>query len=280
MAIGKLGRRAKQTGGDQLKEVLLSGGNTSGRVVRIGDTVRRQMTESSDTVHGLLLHLERVGFSDCPRFLGIDEESREVLSYIDGNLEVPKTLWDSGETLVASAHLLRSLHDATASYVATGTENWALIHPDEGRHEVICHNDFAPYNFVFDGAVPVAVVDFDLAGPGPRLWDVAYAAYWMTPLSFQANDLKSRSETDVQDGCRRLRLFCSSYGIPADLDLLDAVNAVLTHMGDARAARSILGDDVAAALERDGHFDHWRCEAAAFERHKTTLEAVLDQTRD
>ena len=260
-------------------EIPLSGGNTNSSVVRSGDTVRRTMTDASETIHRLLRHLEAAGFSACPRFLGIDDKNREILSYVVGASTIPDALWDSDVPLMQTAHLLRRLHDATVGFVADGGERWAFRHPDTTRHEVICHNDFAPYNFVFDGAVPVAVIDFDLAGPGPRLWDVAYAAYWMTPLAFHAADLKSRSDADVRDGCHRLRLFCSAYGISADTDLLETVSAVLTHMGDAQAAGSILGERVAAALERDGHFDHWRREYEAFERHKSTLEAVLDRSR-
>ena len=69
-----------------------------------------------------------------------------------------------------------------------------------------------------------AVIDFDLAGPGPRLWDVAYAAYWMTPLSFHADRHGGAyAQADFADGSRRLKLFCAGYGIPADRALLETV---------------------------------------------------------
>ena len=39
--------------------------------------------------------------------------------------------------------------------------------------EVICHNDFAPDNMVFDGRRRlVGVIDGDTASPGPRVWDL------------------------------------------------------------------------------------------------------------
>ncbi len=51
--------------------------------------------------------------------------------------------------------------------------------------EVICHNDFATYNIIFNHEKPVGIIDFDLAfaAPGPRLWDMAYTLYTCVPLS-------------------------------------------------------------------------------------------------
>ena len=102
----------------------------------------------------------------------------------------------------------------------------------------------------------------------------------MTPLAFHATDLKSRAEADVDAGCWRLRLFCRTYGVEADTELLDMVKAVLTHMGDAKAAGSILGEAVAGVLALDGYFDHWRRERAAFAGYKRTLELVLAGSGD
>lgn len=35
--------------------------------------------------------------------------------------------------------------------------------------QVICHNDFGPYNMVFDQEHLVGAIDFDTASPGPRM---------------------------------------------------------------------------------------------------------------
>ena len=111
----------------------------------------------------------------APRYLGMDDRGREVLTYIAGH--VP---WSAGEpakvsspdTLRAVGRLIRVLHDLTA-----GT---ALA----GDREVVCHNDLSPKNTLYRGegsdARPVAFFDWDLAAPGERIADVAHAC-WQYP---------------------------------------------------------------------------------------------------
>lgn len=208
-------------------EIALDGGNVNAGVVRVGDTVRRNLSRSSPTVHRLLLHIAAKGFKGSPRFLGIDDQKREILSYFDGEVGVHPCIWEEDDTLVADAELLRLYHDATEDFPASESDDWTFSYPDRRRHEVICHNDFAPYNFVFRARIPYAVIDFDLAGPGPRLRDVAYAAYWMTPIAFSAPDMKPYAEADVGKGSERLKRFCAHYGVPADQALLDMLMEVL-----------------------------------------------------
>lgn len=256
-------------------EIALDGGNVNTGVVRVGDTVRRRMSPSSPTVHRLLLHLEEKGFEGSPRFLGTDDEKREILSYFSGDVGVRPCIWRGDDALVAAAALLRRYHDATEDFSAKASDEWTFTHPDRRRHEVICHNDFAPYNFVFRACVPYAVIDFDVAGPGPRHRDVAYAAYWMAPLAFSAPEMKPYTEADVANGSRRLKKFCSQYGIPADRALLDMVMEVLVDMGDEVRVRTGLGAQTADRLRLGGHFGHWRREAAAFALNRAKIERAL-----
>lgn len=53
-------------------------------VVRVGDTVRRQPGERAGFVHELLRHFEAQEWPGAPRFLGIDDDGREMLSYVAG----------------------------------------------------------------------------------------------------------------------------------------------------------------------------------------------------
>ena len=258
---------------DDDNEQVLSGGNIN-TVVKIGETVRRPVNAHSRTIHELLLHLEarRV---PAPRFLGIDEQGREILSFIDGETEFPRGMWDGEDGLIASAELLRQFHDATLDFVPSEPDNWAFTYPDANRRDVICHNDFAPYNMVFHGDLPVAVLDFDLCGPGPRVRDLAYLAYWMTPLSFGSGELRVRSEKEVSSGSPRLIRLCESYGGVDPKDLLPMVSEVLHHMSDKLAATKMVGPEAANRLEEGGHFGHWAREANAFIERLASLKCAL-----
>ena len=71
-------------------------------------------------MHGLLRHLEARGFDGAPRYLGVDDRGREILTFIDGEVgayPLPAYMW-SDEVLAGAARLLRSLHDAALDYVA------------------------------------------------------------------------------------------------------------------------------------------------------------------
>lgn len=260
-------------------EIALSGGNVNASVVRIGNTVRRQLTPASATIHQLLLHLAATGFQGSPRFLGIDAQKREIITYIAGETGIPPSIWQHDAPISAAARLLRHYHDATIGFVPTGDAAWAYVYPDATKHEVICHNDFAPYNFIYQGGTPIAVIDFDLAGPGPRLRDVAYAAYWLTPLSFHSNDQIDFAKADVKAGSRRLKLFCAAYGITPSVALLEMIDEVLAFMGDETAMCAVVGPTVAAKLEREGHLAHWQQERASYQAQRGMIAANLEVMR-
>jgi aminoglycoside phosphotransferase (APT) family kinase protein len=162
------------------KSEPLDGGNM-GSVSRLGDTVVRESGEWTPAVHRLLMHLDSAGVRGVPQPRGFAEDGREVLSFVEGvvpSYPMPSWVWTEA-ALDSAAILLRKVHDATEGYDFPGPWRTSVHHPAE----VICHNDFAPYNLVFDGDEVVGVIDWDFASPGPRLWDLAYLAYRMVPLT-------------------------------------------------------------------------------------------------
>jgi Ser/Thr protein kinase RdoA (MazF antagonist) len=177
---------------------LLEGGVN--QILRVGDRVHRPVGPWTPAVHALLRHLASAEFAGAPRVHGI-AASREVLDFVPG--EVPSSEFVGADAVLASVgRLLRAYHDATVSFAAPPDVAWYL--PPREPAEVICHGDVAPYNTVFRDGQPVAFIDFDTAHPGPRVWDVAYAAYRFVPL-----------RSTGADHVRRLGVFCAAYGLDA-----------------------------------------------------------------
>ena len=106
-------------------EIPLIGDGATPGIVRVGDTVRRPVRPFTLAIQDFLAHLHQHGFTGAPVPLGIDEQGREVLSYVDGDVpREPLPAWTAGdEVLVALAKLIRRLHDAASGWVApAGTE--------------------------------------------------------------------------------------------------------------------------------------------------------------
>lgn len=190
--------------------MILKGGNSS-QVVREGDSVLRSTGSWSPFVHRLLQHLTAAGLRESPVFIE-QVGDQERLSFIEGEVgsDPLKQYMQTDAILVEAARLLRRLHDCTQDFVIPPDAVFQL--PVITPHEVICHNDFAPYNCVFRDNHLVGILDFDTAAPGSRLWDIAYAVYRFVPLT---NDAHSRANgwNPVPDRQARLKLFCDAYGL-------------------------------------------------------------------
>lgn len=216
----------------------LAGGNMNA-VQRIGDTVHRQAGPWTPTIHRLLDHLDSNGIDWLPKPLGFDDDGREVLTYVAGtvpNYPMPPWIWDDS-VLVAAVEHLRAFHHATASFATRTSDMWQLA-PHEPR-DVICHNDFAPYNMVFDDRHELTgVIDCDTASPGSRVWDLAYLAYRLVPLTSPTNS--DTPAVDQDERQRRLALLCTTYGhgITTDSVVTTAVERLhdLSAFSDARAS--------------------------------------------
>src|SRR4029079_2156169 len=122
----------------------------------------------------------------------------------------------------------------------------------------ICHNDFAPYNLMFEDGRLTGVIDLDLASPGPRVLDLAYTAYRFVPLPDPANpDAPFPGEPEQR---RRLEALCAAYGDQTPGAVAEAAAAKLREMvafiereaeaGDP-AQQAVLARGDVAIYERD-----------------------------
>jgi aminoglycoside phosphotransferase (APT) family kinase protein len=89
-------------------------------------------------------------------------------------------------------------------------DNWRFQVGAPRSGPVICHNDFGPYNCVYRHGRPVAIIDWDLAAPGPPEWDVAYALWRFVPLYDNAQCSALGWSTAPRGP--RVRAFLDAYG--------------------------------------------------------------------
>jgi Phosphotransferase enzyme family len=240
----------------------LDGGNTGG-AVRVGDTVRRAAGPWTPAVQALLAHLAGKDFAGSPRPLGIDEQGREVLTFVPGETVGSARPWPAWvyaeDTLAQVARWLRGFHRAVADFAPPAGTVWRM----GGQWVpglVVGHNDAAPYNAVWRDGRLAGFIDWDMAGPVAVAWDVAFAAFSWVPL--HARHVVTREGfTDFEGRPRRLQLFLAEYGwtgLTADfLEVVAArIDAHVTSLRDLAArdplfARIVaLGgaDDLEAAL--------------------------------
>lgn len=178
---------------EALEEIPLLGGQLTTGIVRVGETVRRPPKSNAAFVHTLLLWLESQGFGYAPRFLGVDEQGREILSYLEGHVWSGSGSTLPDDLLVQAAQVIRHYHDLTAgSRLAQG-------------QEIVAHHELGPHNTIFQENQLVGLIDWDDAAPGTRVRDLANAVYNYIDVSHWSNQ-------EASEQVRRIRLMCDAYG--------------------------------------------------------------------
>jgi Phosphotransferase enzyme family len=202
-------------------EELLGGGGSS-QVVRRGDLVLRGQRPWSETVVGLLRHLEQRGFPYSPRpaGAGFSSDGREQLVFIHAG-SAPALWSDDGCHQIGV--ILRELHRSAVGYSPrepTWMPWWGRDLP--GSDRLIGHGDVAPWNLLARDGLPVALLDWDTAGPMAGVWDLAQAVWLNAQL--HDDDIAARlGLPDVDQRARLARAICDGYEVaPGDrADLVD-----------------------------------------------------------
>jgi Phosphotransferase enzyme family len=184
----------------RVEQSLAGGLANTGRVVRVGDTVRRPVGPHTPAVHALLTHLADVGFEGAPHVVGIDELGREVLTYLDGDVATPPyPAWVGEDELLDSvAELQARYHHAVASFRAPPNATWnpLLAQPDAREPGLlVCHNDLCLENVVVRQRRAVGFIDFDMAAPVEPAWDLAVALRHWVPVRAD-DELGARAGVD------------------------------------------------------------------------------------
>jgi hypothetical protein len=251
----------------------LAGGGREG-AQRRGDHVVRRRRPWTDTVLALLRHLEDVGYAYSPRV--VDDQQDEVVAYIEGS-PAPECWSDEGISQVGEA--LRQLHDATASFAPeqpVWQDDWWVRY--RGADSLIGHGDPGPWNVIEREGLPVALIDWEFAGPVHRLHEVAHAG-WLNCQLHDDDVAERQSLLPAADRARQLGLFLDGYGLARAeregfVERLVEV-AVLSAANDVIEARVTQETTDAASLWGVT----WRVRGGAWMlRNRALLEAAIMRT--
>jgi hypothetical protein len=230
--------------GEDDSEVLTGGVANAGRVHRVGDRVVRPRSPHHGAIDALLHHVRARGFTGAPQPRAVRADGNEELDFIPGDVAtLPFPAWALHDRWLAStAALLRRFHDAGAGFVAPAGSSWCeeLMDPS-GVAEVVNHNDVCPENVVCRDGAAVALLDFDFAAPGRRVWDLATFARMCVPM--EADEDAARTGRAGLDAGARLRLVADAYGLPPGrAELVEIIGGQIEDSGEFLRRRVTAGE--------------------------------------
>jgi hypothetical protein len=255
----------------------LAGGGRS-VVHRQGNVVIRNSGPWTPAVHALLRHLQDVEFPAAPRLVGsgLSQDGREVLTFIDGEFTQPGPWNLEGAARLGS--LLRDLHQATRSFRPPPNAVWFPWHGrDLGSPvKVIGHCDVAPWNIVAREGLPVALIDWETAGPVDPLVELAQMCWLNAKLH---DDIVAQRERlpPLAERARQLAAMVDAYGLTIrqrraffDRIIEFAICDAAWEADDAAITPETITHPVALWAMA------WRARSAAWMiRHRRTLEAAI-----
>jgi hypothetical protein len=226
-----------------VREVLPGGIANSGLVSRENDHILRPSNPYSVSIHRFLSGLPAAGFRGASLPVAIQDDGRERLVYIEGDVPLPPyPAWAQFDDALGSiAGLMREFHHASLRCDFAGSE-WSDELADPVGGPVVCHNDVCLENVVFRDGVAVGLIDFDFAAPGRPTYDLAQFARMCVPVD---DDLSaSRLGWEPSDRPPRLRLVADTYGLAADerLELVQILDQTLPRGGEFVRRRVEAGD--------------------------------------
>lgn len=244
-------------------------------VFRKGNIVYRPSGPWTPSVHSLLRHLRQAGFISLPSIVGpgVDSEGYETLSFIEGEFVHPGPWGD--EALVEVGRMLRGLHDASSDWEVRSPAVWKpwFLREIGGTRIVFSHGDVAPWNMVTRAGMPIALIDWEYAGPVDPMAELARVC-WLFPQLHDDDVAELVGLPSPQVRARQVRLLVDAYGLnPAQRhELYDWIVEV--------AVRETAEEAIENWITPDSHGPlwglAWRARAAAWIlRHRTILQNAL-----
>ncbi len=267
----------KRSDADEIETPLTGGGRTS--VSRIGNVVHRETGLWAPTVHRLLKHLEDVGFTGSPGVVGsgFDKSGRETLSYIDGEVVHPGPWREQAMPLLGQ--LLKKLHDATKSFSIPKNAIWRQWYGRSlgGPEYVIGHCDMGPWNIISRDGLPVAMIDWEVAGPVDPIFELAQTC-WLNAQLYDDDVAERVGLASLEDRARHARLILDGYNLP-QLQRKGFVNKMI-ELAVRDAAEQVIDANVTEDTKDPSELwaITWRTRSAAWMlKNRTTLEKIIEK---
>ncbi|MBD2870306.1 phosphotransferase [Paenibacillus arenilitoris] len=254
------------------EEIVLSSDKS---VYQKGDIVLRPSGPWTPGVHALLRHLRQEGQPVPPVIgTGVDEEGRETLGFMEGEFVHPGP-W-SDDAIVEVGRMVRRLHDAAATFEPAPDAAWKpwFLRGVGGPAVVFGHGDIAPWNMVTEGGMPIALIDWEFAGPVDPMAELARVC-WLFPQLHDDDVAERVGLPPAGTRARQLRLLTDAYGLSADRRrrLYDLILEVVVRETAEEAVEQRVGPDSEGPLWGIA----WRARAAAWiMRHRALLQGALD----
>lgn len=259
---------------DTSAEISLVGGRST--VTRLGEVVFREPGPWSPTIMALLRHLEREGFEHAPRIVGtgFDDRGREMLTFVEGESPHPYPWTD--DALPRLGTILRKLHETTRTFTPPTDARWRpWFGRDLGEPGAIGHCDTGAWNIIAGDGLPLALIDWEQAGPVDPLVELAQAC-WLNGLLFDDDLAEKLGLGSVEARGRQVKLLLDGYELPAsqrigfmgrvrDFAVLNAANEIVEGLAPPEKGASELLEAVI-----------WRARSAAWlVKHHDTLDRIV-----
>ncbi|SDD84990.1 Phosphotransferase enzyme family protein [Paenibacillus sp. UNCCL117] len=196
-----------------------------------------------------------------------------MVSYIDGEFIHPSP-WND-EALVEVGRTLRSLHDASLTFVPNADDVWQswFLRELGVSKRVISHGDVAPWNTVTRKGMPIALIDWEFTGPIDPMVELARVC-WLFPQLHDDDVARRVGLPSLDVRARQLRLVVDAYGLDPSQrrQMFDLIVEVVVRETAEQAIEIGVTPDCQGPLWGLA----WRARAAAWIlRHRVILQNAL-----
>lgn len=237
------------------EETPFTSGESNQKVVKVGNTVRKEPSENSELVRKVMTILSSNNFQYSPKYLGIDQKGREKMTYIEG--EQMNHTEITIDLMKQTLEVLKQFHDILS------------ISELSGGQETVLHTDYAPWNLIVRKGKLVGIIDFDKIKPGKRIYDVVYICWNLLDIGSEDSNF-----TD-EEIFRYLPVLVDAYG---EINTSDFVDALLSEQNRILLERELRVKKVEEGEEKEyrkGICEDIKKQIGWVERNRVNIEKAL-----